>query len=121
MSGYNTVLELRKLEKDVDKLGFMLCAPRSGSWGLENGDLVAIKPKDQDSLPVYSRDVEIFTGTLDQLQTWLQGVKWARDYDLLLRLSDDQKRQRREQDERNRQLVMRLKNEKSELENERTN
>jgi hypothetical protein len=115
MSGYNTVLELRQLEKEVDKLGFMLCAPRKGTWGYENGDLVAIKPKDQDSLPVYSRETVIFTGTLDQLKTWILGVKWARDYDMLLRLSNDKKRQRKEQDELNLQLLKRLKNEKLDL------
>jgi len=115
MAGYNAVLEFRRLEKAIDDLGFMLCAPKHGSWGSEDtGDRVAIKPKDTDSLPIYSRDAEVFTGTLEQLQTWIRGVAWAREYDMMLKLSDDRKRQRKEQDARNQQLVRILKNEKAE-------
>ena len=111
MAGYDAVLEFRRLEKAIDELGFMLCAPKNGNWE-SHGDRVAIKPKDQDSLPIYSRDAEVFVGTLEQLQTWIRGVAWAREYDMMLKLSDDKKRQRKEQDERNRQLVRILKNEK---------
>jgi elongation factor P--beta-lysine ligase len=62
-------------------------------------------------LPVYARDAQVFVGTIEQLEVWLRGVEWARQYDMLLRVSDDKKRKRKEQDERNRQLVQRLKNE----------
>lgn len=108
MAGYNAILELRRLEQAVDKLGFMLASPRSGDWG-SNGDRVAIKPKDDTALPVYSRDAEVFTGTLEQLQTWVRGVQWAREYDEMLKLSDEKKRAKKEQDELSRQLIAKLK------------
>ena len=66
-------------------------------------------PKDTDALPIYSRDAELFVGSLERLEDWLAGVKWARDYDMLLRLSDDKKRDTAEQKERNRQLMRTLK------------
>jgi hypothetical protein len=63
----------------------------------------------QDSLPIYSRDAELFTGTIEQLEVWLRGLEWARDYDrMLLGKALDKKRQRREQDHRNQQLLEHL-------------
>ncbi len=107
MAGYTQILEVRRLEEEVTKLGFMFCHPKHGDRG-EFGDVVALKPKDADSLPIYSRDAEIFVGTLKDLQYWLRGVKWARDYDNMMKISDDKKRARKEQDERNRQLARTL-------------
>ena len=105
MAGYQVVLSLRKLEAEVDKLGFMLCAPRHGNWGgNEYDDRVAVKPKDADSLPIYTRDAELFTGSLEQLRVWLQGVQWAREYDMMLKLSDGKKRTIKEDAERARQF-----------------
>jgi len=110
MAGYNAVIELRRLEQAVDELGFMLAAPRTGNWGSDN-DRVSLKPKDEDSLPIYSRDAEVFTGTLEQLQVWIRGVQWAREYDrLAVDKNIDKKRKRKEQDERNRQLMATIKN-----------
>jgi hypothetical protein len=109
MAGYQSVLALRVLEHEVDKLGFMLCAPKSSGWGDSDfDDRVAIKPKDADSLPIYNRDVEIYTGTLEGLRIWLQGVRWAREYDMMLKLSDDKKRKTKEDHERGRQLIAKL-------------
>lgn len=106
MSGYSTVRLVKELEFKADELGFMLSYPKSG-WISEdeNYDLVAIKPKDQDSLPIYARDAELFLGTLQELRKWFQGVEWARTYDRMLKVSDDTKRKRKEQDVRNRQLM----------------
>ena len=82
---------------------------------MEDGDTVALKPKDADSLPIYSRDAEVFVGSLTDLQYWLRGVEWAREYDRMIKISDDKKRVRKEQDERNRQMVKLLKSEKNTL------
>jgi hypothetical protein len=66
-------------------------------------------PKDHDSLPIFSRDAELFVGSLERLEDWLHGVRWAREYDMMLRLSDEKKRSAAEQKERNRQLMRTLK------------
>ena len=110
MAGYKSILVLRHLEKEVDKLGFVLEAPRSSGWGdTDFDDRVSIIPKDENALPVYTRDAEIFTGTLEGLRIWLQGVQWARQYDSMISLSDDKKRAKKEDDERGRQLIAKLK------------
>jgi hypothetical protein len=105
MSGYNLLTKIRRLEAICDKMGFMLCHSKHG-YHREFGDVIAIKPKDQDSLPIYSRDAELFVGTFDQLEIWLQGLIWARDYDrMVFGSKHESNRERKEQDVRNKKLV----------------
>jgi len=114
MAGWNTIQEIRRLEEAFDKLGLKIAKARESSWA-NTIDFIALIPKDADSLPIYSRDAEVFIGTIEDARQWLRGLTWAREYDMLIRLSDDKKRTRKEQDERNRQLVRMLKNEKVDL------
>lgn len=110
MSGYQSILALRRLEEQVDKLGFMFAYPKGGYGG--EVDMVALRPRDSDAVPIYSRDAEVFVGTLQQLEVWIRGVEWARNYDYMLKLSDEKRRARKEQDARNRMMIQRLKSEK---------
>ena len=111
MSGYGTVIKIRRLEKEIDELGFRWGNPKHGSWGHnEYDDRVALFPKDDESLPVYSRDAELFNGTIEQLEVWLIGFKQARQYDMLVfGHKHDEVRKRKEQNERNKQLLRKIK------------
>lgn len=110
MSGYSTILKIRRLEQEIDALGFRWGHSKNGSWGDGSyGSVVALFPK-EDSLPIYSRDAEIFIGTLDQLEVWLRGVNWAREYDrMLMGKTVESKRERKEQDYRNKELLRKIK------------
>jgi hypothetical protein len=67
-------------------------------------------PKDSDSLPIYTRDAQLFAGTLEGADCWMRGVEWARDYDrMVVDKNINKKRERKEQDERNRILLRTLK------------
>lgn len=114
MTGYSDILRIKRLEKEAHELGFRLGNPKNGHYSREYGDLISVFPRD-DKLPVYSRDAELFTGTLESLEVWMRGVEWSRQYDLLLRVSNSEKRERKEQDELNRQMVARLKEEELNL------
>ena len=113
MSGWNTIQQVRKLEERADKLGLKFSQYKhDDSFGTN----VALIPKDSEVLPIYSRDAELFVGTLESAASWMQGVMWARDYDsMVIDKKLDDKRKRKEQDERNRQLILILKNEKNNL------
>ena len=113
MSGWNQIQQVRKLEERADKLGLKFSQYKhDDSFGAN----VALIPKDSEVLPIYSRDAELFVGTLESAASWMQGVMWARDYDsMVIDKKLDAKRERKEQDERNRQLVLILKNEKNTL------
>jgi hypothetical protein len=111
MSGYNLILKVRRLEEKLDSMGFMMCHSRH-SYDREFGDVVAIKPKPNDSLPIYARDAELFVGTIDDLDRWLQGVCWARDYDrMLFGKNHDKARDKKEEQYRHSRFVAELKKE----------
>ena len=105
MSGYHTILRIRRLEEEVDKLGFRMGNSKHGNFRQEFGDVVALFPKDS-AYPIYSRDAEIFVGTLEELDVWLRGFQKARDYDsMLFGRTHNAKRERKEQDYRNKRLL----------------
>lgn len=111
MSGYALILKVKRLEEEIHKMGFRWGYSKHGGWGDHDfGEMVSIFPRDEE-LPAYSRDAAIFTGSINQLETWIQGVNWARDYDMLMKISDEKKRTRKEQDLRNAHLIKRMKNE----------
>ena len=111
MSGWNTVQRIKRIEQQIDELGFKFSKSKHTDWSEDHGAL-SLVPKDHDALPIYSRDAELFVGSLERLEDWLAGVKWARDYDAMLRVSDDVKRARKEQDVRNRSLLTKIKESK---------
>jgi hypothetical protein len=111
MSGWNTIQRIKRVEQAVDELGFKFSKSKHSDWTEDHGAL-SLVPKDHDALPIYSRDAELFVGSLERLEDWLAGVKWARDYDMMLRLSNNTKRARKEQDERNKKLLTSIKESK---------
>jgi len=109
MAGWNTIQTIRKLEERAELLGMRFTAHKHDDLYGEN---VALVPLDLEALPIYSRDATLFAGSLESADKFMQGVLWARDYDRMLKVSDVAKRERKEQDERNRQMVKLLKSEK---------
>jgi len=108
MSGWNTIQRIKRIEQVVDELGFKFSKSQHSDWTEDHGAL-SLVPKDHEALPIYSRDAELFVGSLERLEDWLAGVRWAREYDMMLRLSDEKKREAAEQKEKNRQLMRTLK------------
>ena len=109
MSGYGLIIGIERLKENCDKLGFRLGYSKHG-YHSSYGDVVSVYPKDNDALPVYSRDAELFVGTIEDLKIWLRGIEWARNYDsMVMGKLNDKKRERKEQDHRNENLVRKLK------------
>jgi hypothetical protein len=114
MSGWNTIERIRKLEAQVDQLGFKFAKSRHSDWSDDHGAL-SLVPKDPDALPIYSRDAELFVGSIERLENWLAGVQWARDYDAMLKMSDEKKRKKAEDKERERIALMRKREEQAQM------
>ena len=112
MTGFATVKKIRRIEETLHNLGMQLYYDKYASTSDEHS--LSVIPRD-DELPMYSRDATLFTGSLEALDYWLMGVQWSRGYDLLLRVSDDKKRARKEQDTRNKHTMQRIKNEEVDL------
>lgn len=115
MSGWETIKALKILEERVDTLGLEITNPGdflgNAYNNIHHGDRVALRPKG-DSVPHYSRDAIVWLGTLEELTHWLNGVEWARGYEMILKTSDDKKRKTAENTERNRQLMATIKKSK---------
>jgi hypothetical protein len=110
MAGYKHILEVEDFKQECDRFGFKLGHPSHGGYNREFGDLVALSPKDSDALPMYSRDAEMFIGTVENAKLWLRGIEWARNYDqMLFGNTHNKNRERKEQDRRNKNLVEMLK------------
>lgn len=106
MAGYRLIEKIRRLEAICDRLGFKLASPRVFGGAYNQTDTLSLVPKDEISLPLYTRDAELFSGTLEEVETWITGVLWAQDYDrMLFGKSHDGKRGRKEQDVRHRKLI----------------
>ena len=111
MSGWNTIQRIRRIEEQISRLGFKFSKSKHGDFTDLHGAL-SLVPRDADALPIYTRDAELFVGSIERLEDWLAGVHWAREYDRMLKLSDEKKRARKEQDERNRILLKTIKDSK---------
>lgn len=109
MSGYHTILRIRRLEKTVDEMGFRMGNPKHGGYREGFGDTVALYPKD-DEMPIYSRDAELFVGTLEEMEVWLRGWQRSVEYHrMLIGRSFERTVERKAQDHRNKQLLAKIK------------
>jgi hypothetical protein len=106
--GWDDVQRMKRVEAKAEELGFKFSSANYNYGNSGNISYISLKPK-EDCLPHYSRDADIFIGTLEEINTWLTGVEWARSYEELLKLSNDKKRSEKEQAERNRQLLRTIK------------
>lgn len=114
MSGYSTYTRWQRIEAQAKSMGFRMANPKHG-WGhRDEGDAVALYP-DDEALPVFSRDAEIFAGTFSQVEVFLAGWARAQQYDMILRLSDDKKRKKYEDKERARQAEQRKREEQKKM------
>lgn len=106
--GMRTVQYINRVEEQSEKLGLKFAVPRFH----RDLDTIALVPL-EDEFPLYSRDAELFVGTLAECECFLNGLQRARDYDKMLKLSDEKRRQRKEQDYRNEVLVRILKKDRA--------
>lgn len=108
MSGWSTIQRIKRVEEEIYSLGFKFSKSKHSDFTELHGSLSLI-PRDADALPIYCRDAELFVGSLERLEDWLAGVRWAREYDVMHKLSNDKTRAAAEQKERNRQLMRTIK------------
>ena len=107
MAGWAAIKQIRELTDRAHRLGMKFAPYRHDDY---KADHVALVPCYPDSLPIYTRDAILFAGSLEGAGKFMQGVLWAREYDrMTVDRNLDAKRVRKEQDERNRQMLKILK------------
>jgi len=101
MLGYSQMQLFERLKERANECGFEVRAAKFGE------NFLTLCPLD-DELPLYSRDADFYNGDAQSLLTFIHGMNWAREYDTMIKLSNDDKRQEKEQKIRNRQLLAKL-------------
>lgn len=71
-------MQMKRLEESADRVGMKVVYAKHGEFRL------SLIPKDR-CLPVYSRDAELATGSVEHLISVIQGWEKANQYLLLLR------------------------------------
>lgn len=99
MAGWQSLQVVRKFEVDIYELGLEIVEPDRSE-----DQLIKLVPRG-DCLPIYARDATIFCGSIEEAIIWMHGVRWARKYDDMIKISSDKTREKSEQKERNRQLM----------------
>ena len=105
--GFREYQQLQELEREANELGFALGMPRH--YDYHGPSMISLYPLD-DAYPSYVRDANFFNGDMEEVQSFLQGVKFTREYYMVhLRLFTEKRIAKKEQDIRNQQLVDKLK------------
>lgn len=111
--GWQTLQRVLRLDQNLKTIGMRL----GNSRFAYDHDRFAVLPYRDDGangVPVYSNDASIFNGDLQQVEAWVCGISWARDYDRMIKLSTKERRDRKEQDMRNQRLMTVLQQENKE-------
>jgi hypothetical protein len=102
--GMHTYTRIKKIEETANKLGFFF---KEDSYG--RGRDVFVLAVNSDVLPAYRHGSEMFFGSVEEIESFLSGITWARQYDLLVGLKTDQRREKAEKRLRNEQLIHMIK------------
>ena len=105
VAGWQLLQSFRNVEVRANKIGLKF-GP-SKFIGMQF-DTIALVPFDEH-LPIYNREAEVFAGSLRDIDKWLEGIAWARKYDDLMKVSNDEKRETAERKYHQRELLRIIK------------
>lgn len=92
--GMDMIGRIDHVRELADHYGFKLGKAPYSNFG-DSIDNITLYPKDEH-LPVYSRDACLFTGNLSEVETFFDGIRWARNYDQLIGAMSVQRREQYE-------------------------
>lgn len=81
---WNDMQLLKRVEDRLKFLGYQMTSSR---WG--TGE-IGVQPLD-DKNPLYSRDAQVFSGTVEQIACWIKGVEHQYDYLKMLKATSEKK------------------------------
>ena len=105
MLDYTVYNQIKKFEVQAAKLGFKI-VPYKYSDSTKS-QLISIMPVDE-MYPIYARDAQIFTGTVEELQSFMHGMEWMKKYLTMVGATNEKTIDRKEKDWRNRELMKQM-------------
>lgn len=110
--GMSMIERIDRIRELADFFGFRMGRDPHTKF-TDNIDTIVLYPKDV-SLPIYSRDACLFTGNINEVDNFLEGIRWARHYDMMLGATTDQRRKQYEDKEVARLAKVKYNKEKAE-------
>ena len=95
--GMNMIERIDRIREQAESFGFAFGHRPHHAFG-DDIDVIALYPKD-NSLPTYSRDACLFVGNLNEVESFFEGLGWARNYDRMIGACTDQRRKQYEDKE----------------------
>ena len=85
---------LDRVVKGLEKLGYYI---KNTKYGYQDGRCLAGVYPLKDMNPLYSRDAEVFSGTMEEIQCWMRGVSHRNDYLMMLKATSEKRIQELEE------------------------
>lgn len=93
--GMNMIERIDYVRELAEFFGFRLGRRPHNGFGDSDIDPIALYPKD-NCLLTYSRDTCLFVGSLSDVENFLDGIRWARNYDNMIGATSDKRREQYE-------------------------
>jgi hypothetical protein len=104
--GMKTIRRIKQVERQALRLGFEFV--ESIGSHLRTDDEISLAVI-EETLPALRNGVQVFSGNLDEVEAFMNGLDWARWYDIALGLQTDDRRAKSEQKVRNKKLLNTIK------------
>lgn len=78
---------LERLRVRLKNLGYTM---KQSKYNNSGEYLIGIYPLN-DKVPIYSRDAEVFAGTIEVISAWARGIEHQTDYLVMLKATSDKK------------------------------
>ena len=104
--GIRTIRKIQQVEEFAASLGFKFQKPDSSYYSFED-DLIGLGLVD-DRYPIFRRDVDIFVGTLHDIEVFLTAFEWTTDYYKNINATSDAIILKKEQSIRNKMLLKKI-------------
>ena len=85
---------LEKVVNGLSKLGYCI---KNTKYGYQDGRCLVGVYALEDNNPLYSRDAEVFTGTMEEISCWMRGVNHRNDYLTMLKATTEKRIQELEE------------------------
>ena len=113
MVGMHIIDRINAAQERAKKLGFVFSRDARGNgFNRTTPDVIALAVI-EETLPAIRDGSVVFTGDLEEIESFLAGLEWARWYDTALGLKTNVRRERSEQKMRNRKLLKQIEQGKS--------
>lgn len=84
---WHDIQNVENLKLRLNKLGYKM---DHSKWSSSGQFLIGVYPL-EDRNPIYSRDAELYTGTVEAIISWVRGIEHQNEYLLMLKATTEKR------------------------------